>query len=205
MDVATMTSSVFGIPHVETSVLAFFFVGLALEVVVLSKPTHALVSYFALLVGFLVAPNISILEHCVLKFYYFCVLIKDSFNFPNYFHRTSAVNSFSGSRNCSLIVVFPHPCGRINISSAASPPDPQSNTQTLCDSSQVTCSCHPVSDLSDILGLVILLQWVIYRHVLRWAVLHDVQLNWQLHKPTPGLCVCALIWYWTCITTVNND
>lgn len=57
-----MTSSVFGIPHVETSVLAFFFVGLALEVVVLSKPTHALVSYFALLVGFLVAPNISVLE-----------------------------------------------------------------------------------------------------------------------------------------------
>lgn len=107
MDVATMTSSVFGIPHVETSVLAFFFVGLALEVVVLSKPTHALVSYFALLVGFLVAPNISISEHCVLKFYYFCVLIKDSFNFPNYFRRTSAVNSFSGSRNCSLIVVFP--------------------------------------------------------------------------------------------------
>lgn len=102
-----MTSSVFGIPHVETSVLAFFFVGLALQVVVLSKPTHALVSYFALLVGFLVAPNISILEHCVLKFYYFCVLIKDSFNFPNYFRRTSAVNSFSGSRNCSLIVVFP--------------------------------------------------------------------------------------------------
>lgn len=105
MDVATMMSSVFGI--VETSVLAFFFVGLALEVVALSKPTHALFSYFSLLVAFLVYPNFSILEHCVLKFYYFFILIKDSFNFQNDFHRTSAVNSFSGSRNCSLIVVFP--------------------------------------------------------------------------------------------------
>lgn len=96
-------------------------------------------SYFALLVAFLVYPNFSILEHCVLKFYYFCTLIKDSFNFQNDFHGTSFVNSFSKSTNCSLIVVFPILVEGLTSHLPRLPPDPQSDTQTLCDSSQVTC------------------------------------------------------------------